>query len=530
MDQAPLSPGERPSPAGAAPAEHPDAVDIGRLARTLWGYRRVIGLAFAGVIVGYGLYLLASLVLAPVTQRGSVAFRLNLTGQRYPDGSVFRHEEIIAIPVLQQVYNANQLERYMDFSRFRDGLLIEKSSARLEMLASQYRARLAEPRLTATERARIEQEFNNRREQLLLEHSYVLVLTRTSRWNEMPRLLVNKVLVDVLSEWARQAAERKGVLRANIVHIASTRFRDEFSRADEPIVATDMVRMRAQRLLESIDSLRAVTGALAARGDKGESIAGTRAQIDDTLALLVRPALVRMQSLGIGTSAQNVRAYAEARLLEVASQHDEVARRVAALQASMANFGFERGTAPAGTQVPASPAAPETAAGDATRTGAAAAAGAGSFFDAVALLTTRQQDAVFRQRLVTRLQAEHEQLAALTVEKRYYEGFVASMRDVAAFTGAEVPAQVRSDIDRAIERLQAALDTASKLHGQLIERNLAASSALYSLSEPFILTSTDGLSGTRFGLNLALLLVLAAVLVPASCLLHAAVSSGSDQR
>ena len=495
-----------PPDAAHQPDVDSDSIDFGTLARTLWSYRRVILLGTGAVLALYGLFLLSSLILRPVRQEGILAFRLPFSELEYPNRAKFSPDDIIAIPVLQEVFLTNQLERYGDFTTFRSGFLVAKSSAQLDMLASEYRARLAEPRLAAGDRARIELEFDNKRQLLLAEPAYALTFTRASRRTEMPRLLINKVLVDVLATWARQADERKGVLRANVVFFSRTALRKDFFGAEEPIIGADILRIRARRILESLATLGEVQGSAAARvGDAEDwlSLADAQGRVQDTLSVGIRPAITQMQAIGVMRSPQAVRSYFESRLQDAQAQRDEAARRVVAIRQSLSEYAAERSE----TRPQSGPGEESRTTGPRPQPGAALpaapAGGAGAFFDSIVQLSTRRQDATYRQTMVTRLLRESDRLAEKELELQHYQSLAGAIGAPGARSVRELPPSLQLQLEQVIGQLEQAVDGVATVYRQLLERNLTSQTMLYSLTEPFVLTTRNGLSGVRTGLGTA---------------------------
>jgi hypothetical protein len=489
----------------------------------IWGYRRAILSGTVVVLVAYGLFLLMAFILAPSTQRATQAFRLSSEEpDEYPNGAKFHPDDIIAIPVLEEVYATNQLDRFGDFTRFRNGFMVTKSSTQLDMLTSEYRARLAEARLTADDRAKIEADFTKKREQLLREPAYVLTFTRRSRTTEWSRPLLNKVLSDVLVTWARRAEQQKGVLRSKIVFFSRGALREDYFDADEALVGADMLRVRGQRLLESLDSLAEVPGAPAARvGERGVSLADVRARIEDALSLKVRPAFRRLQTDGVAKSRARVRSYFESRLAELSQERDESAKRLVAIRMSLEDYSTEgRGggenrnrspVAPApsdsGQPPPGGPFAPQ------------AAPGASPFFDSLMQLATRKQDSDYRRGLAERMIQESKALSGLQVEVDYYRQALALLAASGAVRQEATPSQ-QSELEQALGDLEKALDDLSRIYQQLLTRNLAAPALLYSASEPFEAETTNGLSGSRPALVVGLLLVACMVVFPVAAVSH----------
>ena len=64
-------------------------------------------------------------------------------------------------------------------------------------------------KLTPVERAKIEEEFKNKRE-AMIDPVFALSMRRSEQFTEIPTALAEKVLNDILDTWAQQADLRKG--------------------------------------------------------------------------------------------------------------------------------------------------------------------------------------------------------------------------------------------------------------------------------------------------------------------------------
>jgi hypothetical protein len=519
----------RPSP--TSDDDEDRGIDLRRLVRTLWSYRWVIAVATLCVMAIYAAFLTASYFVYPVRQEASLVFELpflRLVGPdapRYPNKAKFSEEDIIALPVLQEVYLANALSRYGKFETFRNGFTLTKSSARLEMLASEYRARLAEARLTAADRARIEQEYEGKRASLMSEPSFELTFRRQSRLREMPDLLLRKLLGDVLAVWARQSEERKGVLRSDVVIFSGRSLREDYGRETEPVVAVDVLRTSAHRMLRSLRSIDEIPGASSTRvGDARLSLGVTRARIQDLITLRLEPSLVRLIETGVASSPARVRSYLESRSLASRVELDEATLRVRALRASLA----------AQADVPAVPRAESTGGSsgaspaDARQEPPGRPPAGSSFIDALMQLATRPQDLVFRQSLVDRLLDEQVLLAGLRAEQQYYDALLARSRATAS-GGAALPAGSRADLDAALAVLAEAAESVRAIHTQVVERNATPATRLYNISQPAVLTASNGLSQARVLQTVSLLLLGCVFVLPVLCLAHAALLAGTPE-
>jgi hypothetical protein len=184
----------------------------------LWSYRTLIGAALLAVLVVFILAAAYLYVSRPTGRIATIEFRLLFDGadkNQYPNGTRFSATEIVFTPVLTEVFRVNELQRFGRFEEFKDALFIQQSNPEIDLLSSEYQARLADAKLTSVGRARVEEEFRKKRE-ALTDPRFSLTLRRQERFSSMPRSLMEKILNDTLSTWAKQADERKGATKYNI--------------------------------------------------------------------------------------------------------------------------------------------------------------------------------------------------------------------------------------------------------------------------------------------------------------------------
>jgi len=100
-----------------------DEVSLKPFVETMWGYRRVIAAAVVGAVTLYLVGVLLVFLVAPAEHLGSVQFRLLFEGAEkgeYPNGTLFSTSEIVAGPVLTEVFRANDLQRFGKYEDFKD--------------------------------------------------------------------------------------------------------------------------------------------------------------------------------------------------------------------------------------------------------------------------------------------------------------------------------------------------------------------------------------------------------------------------
>jgi len=129
-----------PSP----PDDDGDQISLKSMFEVLWAYRQTLrnGVLIAAAAVAV-LFIAASF-LVPADRFGTLQFRVLFDGAdqgRYPNGTPFSSSEIVATPVLDQVHKANDLQRYMDFTSFKESMLALESNAGLELLSYEYQTK-----------------------------------------------------------------------------------------------------------------------------------------------------------------------------------------------------------------------------------------------------------------------------------------------------------------------------------------------------------------------------------------------------
>jgi hypothetical protein len=501
--------------------ESDDSVSLAPLVRTLWGYRRLMLSILAGTALLCVVFGLWSYVARPAERHASLEFRLAFEGadkDEYPNGLRFARSEIISAPVLSEVYEKNELSRYSTYDDFRTSFFILESSHALELLNYQYASKLAETRLTPVDRARLEEEFRQRREALSVPQ-YTLSFMAPRRQAAMPESLIAKVLNDVLGTWAEQAASRKGVLRYQVNVLTTNVLLRDFVGGEDYLVRVDILRDKINRILENMDVIGELPGATVIRaGERQVSLAEIRANLYDVLRFKVEPLTGTIRSLGLTRDPELMRRYFENRLLQVQLNRKEAEARVAVLQESLRRYVTER----AGVTVEAIP-------GSAPQAGMPGASGVipqfgESFLDRLIALAGQNDDTKYRQDLTNRIIDAGNVSVSLEKETAYYESIMDSVRRLGPGIGRNVaPAsirQVEARIDEVFNDTIRALEQVDGLYEQLSHQNLNPRTNLYSIASPFTMRTVRGIELRTIALYSLLILLAVAIALPLGCLAH----------
>lgn len=467
------------------------------LVRSLWTARKTISVAFVGLVLVVTALVIAAFVAAPRQRVATLGVRLTFAGaeqDRYPNGTKFSSADLVATPVLADVFRANELERYLSFSELKESMVVLHSNPALDMLSSEYQTRLADPKLTPVDRIRIEEEFRKKSESLRLPQ-YSLILTRNERTFKIPDAVLGKVLTDTVDTWARQAADLKGAVRIDRPMISKNALRKDFLAAEDYAIGVDILRSKTEAILRSIDEYKKIPGAATVRiGKENVTLTDVEANLSDVLRFKLEPLFGKIRAAGISRDAGGVARYFESRLLQVQRERDEAAQRVQALQEGLREYLQRRGqSAPVAEGSTADRGMPQLSE---------------SFLDRMLVMSAEANDLDFRQDLTNRIIAESELLAQITPQVQYYD----SIRRV--FTGASggassaSVAEVTAATDRAYLDIATSLDQLAQLYDRIGEQHLNPSGVLYSIISPFATRTIPS-----FPLSTAVKYVAAAALV-----------------
>jgi hypothetical protein len=502
-----------------APDYMEDEISLKPYFETLRGYRRVIGAAVVGVAVLYVVSVLLVLLIAPAERLGSIEFRLLFEGAEkgeYPNGNLFSASEIVAGPVLTEVFKTNDLKRFGKYEDFKDSVFVLHSNLELDLLAYDYTARLADTKLGPVERVRIEEEFRRKRE-AAVDPVYTISMLRRERLTTLPRDLMNKVLLDILSTWATQADERKGATKYNVDVLSPSILQRKMLEREDYLVAIDVFRAKTSRVLATIDEIAKLPGAKTIRvGEDRVALADVRAGLEDVVRFKLQPLLGVIRSEGVTKNARALSLYANNQLFQLRQEQQESADRVQALQASVREFSAQRGLS-----------AGAATAGAADSAGGARGAAVTpqldqSFLDRIMALSTAQADSEYRRKLTDRVIEESDRMAARNREAAYYEDLAKELRTSGARSvgSPEVVALINSRSAEAFDEIVKGIEQTATIYREISSLNLNPSTTLFGVTEPFTEHTKRSLTARTITLYLVLFVMLTMIVVSIGCLIH----------
>jgi len=505
-----------------------DEISLRAYLDALWSYRRFIGAALLAVLVVF-IFAAAYLYVSRPTERiATIEFRLLFDGadrNQYPNGTGFSATEIVSTPVLTEVFRANELKRFGRFEDFKDALFIQQSNPEIDLLSSEYQAKLADARLTSVDRARLEEQFRKKRE-ALTDPRFSLALRRHERFSSMPRSLMEKILNDTLSTWARQADERKGATKYNIPMFSQNVLNRSAIEAADYLVGIDMLRAKARRIIDNIDSIAGLPGANVMRTPKEKiSLPEVRANLEDIVRFKLEPVIGIVLSEGLSKNPKLLGLYAQGQLFQIKLEREEAAGRVRALQESLREYMAQRLS---GSVSEARPGA--GGAGGTDRGAAGVSSGSiipqlgESFLDRLVELSTQTQnsDVSYRQKLTDQIIRESQNQARLDREAAYYDNLSRAVKGMGTHASGSpaIASLVQSRSAEAFDGVSQGMDQLMAIYQDLSAHNLNPSTLLYTITGPFVERTERSVSVRSILLYGVVVMMLSVVVIPVGCLIH----------
>ena len=508
-------------PQTPAPAGESDRISLRPLMDVMWAYRRTLrnGIAAAALVVAA--VFSALWFSTPTDVFGTVHFRVLFDGAdhgAYPNGTPFSSAEIVASPVLKQVFEANDLQRYVGFSGFKASMFALESNPGLELLSYEYQTKLADPKLSPVDRARIEDEFRKKRESMK-SADYSLNFRRSEKLRKLPVSLVPKILDDTLAEWAREAREQKGALKYDIPIFSNNILQRDVVTREDYLVAVDILRTKVSKILFNIDSISEVPGAALARTGKTHlSLAEIRLNLEDLLRFDIEPSISLIMSSRLSKDPLRAKMYLQDQLRQIVLAREQAQQRIRAVQEPLREYVTQTG----GRQI-GSPAGGRDAARNQApfNTPAVMPQFGESFLKQLVDMSTQNNDAKYRQELTNRVIEEGLKLAVLEKEHSYYQALATSLSGWMKVSEASPESKALvARLDKSYQTVASSLDDVIAIYDELSAKNLNPGTMLYSVTSPTAVRTERATSARSLALFAMVAFGFLVLVIVAGCLIH----------
>ncbi|HEX9985062.1 MAG TPA: hypothetical protein VGF69_17515 [Thermoanaerobaculia bacterium] len=499
-------------------ADHHDTVEpveapisISHLFHTLRAYFPVIVLSMIALAVGYLILAILLYLLAPAKRVTSQAFRIEFSGAtegQYPNGTKFSAAEVISTPVLMKVFRDNELERFTNFAEFSRSIFILEANAEYETLASEYQARLSDPKLTAVDRDRLQREFQLKRASLS-KNEYAINYVRTRGTENMPEPAVRKVLSDILSTWSHIAVNDQHVLSYRVA-VLSPKVIDPTPLENlEPIISIQILRSKITRLMENVDQVAKLPSAeLVRTGDaENDSLTEVRLRLEEILRFRLDPLVPLVRSAGVNNPASAIRFF-ETQLEYDQRQLESQMARAETIRQSLSVYANRdvQGPNPAGT--------PRPAEGDTVMPQLS-----DSFLDRLVTLTSESGDSRFRQTLVEEFQDSSMAIIPLQQAVAYDRSVLEQVRGAVTGSGGNSDV-IRKQIEETRAEVRKLVVKLNLIHRRVSEQNLNPPTQLYTTTGTPITRVFRAQSLKKLGLMGILTMLIALPVIIGACFIH----------
>jgi hypothetical protein len=300
----------------------------------------------------------------------------------------------------------------------------------------------------------------------------------SSRLASLPRPLLEKVLNDVLVEWARQVATQKGSLKYQLDLLTPNVILKDTLNTQTTLIRYDLLRRHVGRAMSQLAVVTALPGASTIRVGEGNfSLTDLRTNLADLLEFQLNP-LIRRRLIYALTPAEaslNV-LYLEDRVLELRRIRETADTRPTQLQAALQTFTAESASSQSAST-----------SGEAAGAGAISTQLSDTFLDRLIDIAGQSGAMEYRQDLTNRIIAAGEEGLQVDQDIAFYQETLRLLRE--AMRGARPEALRPEDVTEAFDAIQArvieTLELTSEAYERVSESTLNPRTTLYRIVGPF---------------------------------------------
>jgi len=503
-----------------------EEISLTEIFKGLWRYRITIVASLVVSCVLAFLALILVYVVTPDRQSASLPFRVLFEGAaqgQYPNGLKFDPSDVVASPVLEQVYNGNDLQQYLTFLEFKRALFVAETNPALSLLDKEYEQKLSNSKLSMVERQSLELEFHEKRVGLRNE-SYQLNLTHSSRLFDLPESLLDKVLKDILFTWAEMADGHKGAFKYRIPVFSQNILPPNLLVDQDYIVTIDIFADKIDKIFKNIDRISQLPSAQVLRvGEENIGLSEIYSNLNDTRQFKLEPLVGLVRSTGLSKNAKLASLYLQNQLFQLQLDQQEAQDKIKVLESSL-NFYLEKTQRFTSQQM-------DTSSQQATNTGALSTTYipqfGDSFLDRIVEMSTQGNDVQFRQEIASRIVEEGIKVAQIDKKVQYYTSLIEAMTLANKNTkeNLEIIELIKSRFSEIESDIFTALDQMNAIYLSISNSNLRPQAELYTITDPITVESYRAFLSKK-GILVVVLFVFTSMLVTLlGCFIHSTVRS-----
>lgn len=496
---------------------------------TIWRYRVILVVSLLVSCVLACSALVYVYITTPDRQTASLPFRMLFEGAsqgQYPNGLKFDSSDVVDTPVLELVYERNNLQEYLTILDFKTALFVSETNPALTLLDKEYEQKLSNSKLSTVERQALELEFHEKRAGLRNE-SYQLTFTHSSGFYEIPVSLLYKVLKDVLSTWASLADEQKGAFKYRIPVYTRNILPKGLLDSQDYIVSIDIFDDKISKIFDNLDRVGQLPGSQLVRvGEQNVGLSEVYSNLNDTRQFKLEPLVGLIRNTGLSKNTKLATLYLENQLFQLQLDQREAKEKITVLEDSL-NFYLKKSQR-AATQPMALGSQRES---NAALTATYIPQFGDSFLDRIVEMSTQGNDVQFRQEIASRIVAEGIKVATIDRKAQYYHSLIETMRENSGTGGhPEVISLIKTRFAEIEADILTALDQMNAIYLSISKNNLRPQVELYSVPDPMSIESYRGFSEKKSIMAVFLFVVCAMLLSLSFCFIHFNISRKTDDR
>jgi hypothetical protein len=358
------------------------------------------------------------------------------------------------------------------------------------------------------DRDRLEKEFESKRD-ALRKAEYTLNFVSTANTIRVPNTTVRKVLNDILSEWARWAAQNHGVLTYNVRVVSPRVIDDVVVDPNNRLMTVHMLRMKVADVLDSVKNYGSLPGVHLVRTKDGRTVDDIRTRLEELQRFRIEPlaAVVQSSSL-IGDRTRALR------FLETQRDYDlrhlrTIENRAAAARTTLATYAGsrvveERPKEQGASEPPRPDVSPMVT---------------DTFIDRMIALAETGADQEYRKRLAE--DVRFSMVAAIPAQEAvdYTTAMLERIRSGTSVAAVPPAQEVDAEIEALKNEMRVLITNLSEIH-RTVSRNLNPATHLYTLIGPVTFGVHRTASIDRLVLSGIAVLLVSAFLAVVLALIH----------
>jgi hypothetical protein len=215
----------------------------------------------------------------------------------YPNGSPFQLEEVIAPAVVSEVFDTNELADYgFSVERLRESLKVEPYAPSYALIVHKYKSQMSK-NLSATEIQSLQTKMAG---ELNLATSGAALISLIAAKDEVPEVVLDKVLSDLPATWAKRAINDRGVLDLNIQLASSNSLNGELIGDIDYLIISDVLKEKVGLVMGNIEKLSKFDGvATISDSITGVRLADLQVKVNDLQSYVIEELMSPIRYLGL---------------------------------------------------------------------------------------------------------------------------------------------------------------------------------------------------------------------------------------